>query len=78
MTLTAIYTAQLIFHILDEIVDSRLSSRLSLIHPGEPLRLVALVPTALIVSLIFLPLLGLVSVFKRHQFPPVRILKSSG
>jgi predicted Na+-dependent transporter len=68
MALTAIYTTQLIFDILNILV----SIRLSLVDPGEPLRLVTLVPTALIVSLIFLPLLGLISacVFEGHQLPP--------
>src|SRR6266568_1494933 len=70
--LTAIFTAQLTFHILDVIVDSPLS----LVYPGEALLPVALMPAAVIVSLIFLPLLGLVAVFKRHLFPPVRILKN--
>ena len=62
--LTAIDTVQLTFHILNVLVDSRFS----LVYPGEPLLPVALVPAAVIGSLIFLPLLGLVSVFKRHQF----------
>src|SRR5690242_353987 len=66
MSLTAIYTSQLAFHILDVLVDSRLS----LVHSGEPLLPVALMPTAMIDSLVFLPLLGLIAVFKRHQFPP--------
>ncbi len=73
MPLTTICAAQLTFDILDVLVDSRLS----LVDPGEPLRPVALVPTTLIVSLVFLPLLGLISVFvfEGHQLPPVRILK---
>lgn len=64
MSLAAIYTAQLIFHILNVVVDSSLS----LVRLGEPFLLVALVPTALIGSPIFLPLLGLVSasVFEGH------------
>ena len=76
MLLTAIYTVQLIFHILDVIVDGRLS----LVHPGEPLRPVALVPATLIVSLVFLPLLGLISacIFEGHQFPPASMVKTSG
>jgi hypothetical protein len=76
MALTAIYTTQLIFDILNILV----SIRLSLVDPGEPLRLVTLVPTALIVSLIFLPLLGLISafVFEGHQSPPTRILTNFG
>ena len=80
MSLTAIYTAQLIFHILDVAVDSRLSCRLSLIHPGEPLLLVLLVPATLVVSLIFLPLLGLVlaSVFEGHQSAPSNMVKTWG
>src|SRR2546421_1803178 len=74
MSLTAICTIQLIFEILNVLVDSRLS----LVDHGEPLRPVALVPPTLIVSLIFLPLLGLISafVFVGHQFPPARILKN--
>ncbi len=70
MSLTAIDTVQLIFHILDVIVDSPLS----LIHLSEPLRSVALVPATLIGSLIFPPLFGLISafIFERHQFPPLK------
>ena len=71
MPLTTICAAQLIFNTLNIFVNSRLS----LVNLGEPLRLVALVPTTLVVSLVFLPLLGLIAIFKRHQFPPVRILK---
>lgn len=73
MPLTTVCAAQLTFDILDVLVDSRLS----LVGPGEPLRPVALVPATLIVSLVFLPLLGLISifVFEGHQFPPARILK---
>src|SRR6266567_5909855 len=73
MSLTAICTTQLIFNIMNVLVDSRLS----LVDHGEPLRPVASVPSTLIVSLIFLPLLGLIAVFvfMGHQFPPVRILK---
>jgi hypothetical protein len=59
MPLTAICAAKLTFDILNVLVGSRLS----LVDPGEPLHLVALVPIALIVSLVFLPLLGLISVF---------------
>src|SRR5579864_3263768 len=80
MALAAIYAAQLIFHILDVAVNSRLSSCLCLIHPGEPLLLMLLVPIALVISLIFLPLLGLVSasVFEGHQAPPSSMVKISG
>ncbi len=57
MSLTTIYTVQLIFNTLNIFVDSRLS----LVNLGEPLRPVALVPATLIGSLVFLPLFGLVS-----------------
>jgi hypothetical protein len=66
MPLTTICAVQLIFNTLNIIVDSSLSR----IDLGEPLRLVTLVPTMVIVSLILLPLLGLIAIFKRHQFPP--------
>jgi len=66
--LTAICAAQLTFDLLN-VLDG---SRLSLVDPGEPLRPVALIPATLVVSLVFLPLLGLISifVFEGHQLPP--------
>jgi hypothetical protein len=69
MALTAICAAQLTFDILNVLVGSRFF----LVDPGEPLGLVALVPTTLIVSLIFLILFELISVFvfEGYQFPPV-------